>query len=216
MEQTRSQVIVKSGVWFIVTNFLLAAFNLAVGLISGSIAITSDAAHSLIDAVSGFVVVAGEKLARKKRFAEKRAKVERATTLVIAVVILLAGVHIVIEAIEKLSEESKVEYSLATVAVLVASVLAKLVLAVYLKRRGKKYRSEVLMASGAETLNDMFISVAVLVSIVVYLIWAVDIEAYLSLGIALLIFKIGLEFIFPKLTRHHHHPLEVDPSHGTE
>ena len=56
MDHKRSAIIVKSGYLFILTNFLLAAFNLVVGLLSGSLAITSDAAHSLIDAASGFVL----------------------------------------------------------------------------------------------------------------------------------------------------------------
>ena len=65
-------------------------------------------------------------------------------------------------------------------------------------------------------MNDMLISLAVLASVLFYYAWGVDIEAYISLGISLVIFKIGLEFIFPKLSKHHHHPLETDPSHGTE
>ena len=178
-----------------------------------SLAITSDAAHSLIDAVSGFIVVIGEKLARRKKFAEKRAKIERATTIIIALIIIAAGVHIVIEAIEKLREPEAVDYSLATVIVLVASVGLKLALALYLKKQGKTHNSKVLSASGAETMNDMLISVAVLLSIVVYFIWGINIEAYISLAISLIIFKIGLEFIFPHLSRHHHHPLETNPDH---
>ncbi|MBR5389096.1 cation diffusion facilitator family transporter [Candidatus Saccharibacteria bacterium] len=214
MENDRSKVIVKSGYLFILTNFLLAAFNLVVGLIAGSLAITSDAAHSLIDAISGFVVVVGEKIAKKK--GDKRDKIERITTVAIAIVIIAAGVHIVVEAIEKLTEaEEAPEYSLATVIVLVGSIIAKLALALYLKHRGNKYKSKVLSASGAETMNDMVISVAVLTSVGFYFLWGIDIEAYISLIISLIIFKIGLEFIFPKLSKHHHHPLETDPSHGT-
>jgi cation diffusion facilitator family transporter len=215
MEKERSRIIVRSGYLFVLTNFLLAVFNLVVGLLAGSLAITSDAAHSLIDAVSGFLVVIGEKIAKHKK--EKRDKIERITTVAIAIIILAAGVHIVIEAIEKLSEpDSAPEYSIATIIVLVGSIIAKLALANYLNRRGKQYKSKVLSASGAETMNDMLISIAVLASVIFYFAWGINIEAYISLGISLIIFKIGLEFIFPKLSKHHHHPLETDPSHGTE
>ena len=212
-ENSRSQVIIKSGYFFILTNFLLAALNLVVGLLAHSLAITSDAAHSLIDAVSGFIVVIGEKLACHKNFAEKRAKIERITTVIIALIIIAAGVHIVIEAIEKLQEPEAVDYSLATFIVLVASIGLKLALALYLKKQGRAHRSKVLSASGAETMNDTLISVAVLLSIIVYFIWGVNIEAYISLAISLIIFKIGLEFIFPHLSHHHHHPLETNPDH---
>ena len=215
MEKERSRIIVKSGYLFVLTNFLLAVFNLVAGLLAGSLAITSDAAHSLIDAVSGFLVVIGEKIAKRKK--EKRDKIERVTTVAIAIIILAAGVHIIIEAIEKLSEpDAAPEYSIATIIVLVGSIIAKLALANYLNRRGKQYKSKVLSASGAETMNDMLISLAVLASVVFYFAWGINVEAYISLGISLIIFKIGLEFIFPKLSKHHHHPLETDPTHGTE
>lgn len=213
MEKSRSQVIIKSGYLFIATNFLLAALNLVVGLLSRSLAITSDAAHSLIDAVSGFLVVASEKILGRKKYADRRDKIERITTIAIALIILAAGVHIVIEAIEKLRDPEAVEYSFATLIILIVSIGLKLALALYLKKQGRTHKSKVLLASGAETMNDMLISVAVLLSIVVYFIWGVNIEAYISLAISLIIFKIGLEFIFPHLSKHHHHPLEQNPDH---
>lgn len=213
MEKSRSQVIVKSGYLFIATNFLLAALNLVVGLLAHSLAITSDAAHSLIDAISGFLVVASEKILGRKKYADRRDKIERITTIAIALIILAAGVHIVIEAIEKLRDPETVEYSLATLIILIVSIGLKLALALYLKKQGRTHRSKVLLASGAETMNDMLISVAVLLSIVVYFILGINIEAYISLAISLVIFKIGLEFIFPHLSRHHHHPLEQNPDH---
>ena len=212
MEKSRSQVIIKSGYLFIATNFLLAGLNLAVGLLSHSLAITSDAAHSLIDAVSGFLVVISEKLLRH-RPAASRVKIERITTIIIALIILAAGVHIVIEAIEKLQAPEEVDYSLATLIILIASIGLKLALALYLKKQGRMHKSPVLLASGAETMNDMLISVAVLLSVFAYFLWGVNIEAYLSLAISLIIFKIGLEFIFPHLSTHHHHPLETNPDH---
>lgn len=212
----RSTAIIRSGWVFIVTNFLLSVFNLIVGLISGSIAISSDALHSLIDAVSGFVIIGCERLLRHGRFSEKRGKIERIATIIIALIIIAAGIDIVVESIEKLVEPEPVDYSVWTVVVLVGSIAAKLWLALYLRRNGKKFHSDVLAASSAETFNDMLISVAVFISILVYLIWKVDIEAYISLVVALVIFKIGLEFLFPKLSSHHHHPLETDHSHGAK
>ena len=211
----RSKVIVRSGFIFILTNFLLAVFNLVVGLLSGSIAISSDAVHSLIDAASGFIIVGCERLLKHGKFSNKRKRIERIATSIIAFIIIAAGVHIVVEAIEKIIEPEEVDYSIWTVVVLIGSIIAKLWLSLYLRRNSKKYNSDVLSASSAETMNDMLISVAVFISILVYMILKVDIEAYISIGVALIIFKIGLEFLFPDLTRHHHHPLESDHSHGS-
>ena len=213
MEKGRSKTIVKSGYLFIVTNFLLAIFNVIVGIMANSIAIISDAAHSLIDAISGFLVVISEKLASHKNLTAHRVKIERVTTIIIAIIIIIAGIHIIIEAIEKLSENESPDYSVATIIVLIASIIAKFALAKYLKTTGKKIKSKVVEASGAETMNDTWISVAVLISAIVYLIWKIDIEAYVSIIISLVIIKVGLEFIFPHISHHHHHHLETDSDH---
>lgn len=214
MEKNRSKTIVKAGYFFILTNFLLGVFNIIVGLLSNSIAIISDASHSFIDSISGLLVIISEKLSGHKKYSEKREQIERITTIIIALIIIAAGVHIVVEAIEKIIEHEDVDYNLPTIIVLAASIIAKYGLAYYLKHTGKRVKSKVLIASGAETMNDTLISVAVLISAIIYLIWHIDIEAYVSIGIALIIFKVGLEFIFPKISHHHHHHLESDTDHS--
>lgn len=210
---TRSKTIVKSGYLFIATNFFLGVFNIIIGLLSGSLAITSDAVHSFIDSVTGFFIIICEKLSNHHRLSEYRKHIERLTTILIAIVIIIAGVDIIVESIEKILEPEAPDYSAPTFIVLIASIAMKYLLASYLKKKGESEHSTVLTASGAETMNDTWISVAVLGSAVFYLISHVDIEAYVSVIIALLIIKVGLEFIFPHLSHHHHHALESNPDH---
>ena len=211
MDKKRSKIIVNSGYLFILTNFLLA--NILVGMVSNSIAIISDAIHSLTDTISGILVIVSEKLASHKKFNQKRTQIERTTTIIIAIIIVAIGGHIMIESFEAIIEPEQVDYSPAVIIVLIASIAVKYLLAAYLKNTGKKIKSNVLIASGAETMNDTLISVAVLVSAIIYLIWHVDLEAYLSVIIAIIIIKVGLEFIFPHISGHHHHHLESDPDH---
>lgn len=213
MEKSRSSIIVKSGILFIITNLLLAIFNVIVGVLSNSLAIMSDALHSLIDGISGLLVIISEKLAASKKYNQHREKIERATTIIIALIIIAAGIHIIIESIESFSEAEAPEYSPATIVVLIASIIAKYALAFWLKNTGKKIESNVVKASGAETMNDAWISITVLVSAIIYLIWKIDIEAYVSILIAVVIILVGLEFIFPHLSHHHHHHLESNPDH---
>jgi len=213
MEKTRSQTIVKSGYLFIITNFLLAIFNIVVGLLSNSLAIISDALHSLIDGIAGLLVIISEKLANHKKLNAKREAIERTTTILIALIIIATGIHIIVESIESLSETEAPDYSVATIIVLIASILAKYTLAFYLKKTGQRIKSKVVEASGAETLNDAWISIVVLASAIIYLIWQIDVEAYVSILIAIVIIIVGLEFIFPHISHHHHHHLESDPDH---
>lgn len=209
----RSKTIIKSGYLFILTNFLLGIFNIVVGLLSNSIAIISDAIHSFIDAISGILVIVSEKLANHRKFENHRTKIERITTIIIALIIVATGIHIIIESIEGIIMSEPVEYSPATIIVLIASIILKYGLAIYLKKTGKKIKSNVVTASGAETMNDAWISIAVFVSAIIYIIWHINIAEYVSILIAIIIIKIGLEFIFPHISRHHHHHLESDPDH---
>ena len=213
MKEERSKVIVKSGYLFILINFLLAVFNLVVGVLSNSLAIASDAIHSLTDSISGFLIIISEKLANHKKLSNYRAKIERIVTIIIALIIIAVGAEIIIASIKNIISPEEVDYSAPALVVLIASIATKYLLATYLKDKGKKFKSNVLTASGAETMNDTLISVAVLISALIYLIWHVNIEAYVSIAISLVIIKIGLEFIFPHLTHHHHHHLETDSDH---
>ena len=211
--EKRSKTIIKSGFLFILTNFLLAIFNIIVGIISTSIAIASDAVHSLIDSISGFLVIISEKLASHKKFSDYRKRIERITTIIIALIIIATGTEIMILSIKNIFTPEEVDYSAPVIIVLIASILAKYGLAFYLKTTGKKIKSQVVLASGAETLNDCWISVAVLISAIIYLIWHINIESYISIIISIIIIKVGLEFIFPHISHHHHHHLESNSDH---
>ncbi len=214
MKNSRSRTIQKSGYLFILTNFLLAIFNIIVGILSNSLAIASDAIHSLTDSISGFLIIISEKLAAHHKFTQYRAKIERITTIIIALIITVVGVEIVVLSIKNIISPEEVDYSAPAIIVLIVSIIAKYLLAIYLKKTGKSIKSNVLIASGAETMNDTWISIAVLISAVVYLIWHINIESYISLIIAIVIIKVGLEFIFPHLSKHHHHHLENNPDHS--
>lgn len=213
MKNSRSKTIQKSGYIFILTNFLLAVFNIIVGIFANSLAIVSDAIHSLIDSISGFLIIISEKIANHKKFTEKREKIERITTIIIALIIIALGIELIIDSIKNIITPEELNYSVATIIILIASIAAKFLLAQYLKNTGKSIKSNVLIASGAETMNDTWISIVVLASIIIYLIFNINIESYASILIALIIIKIGLEFIFPHISKHHHHHLENNPDH---
>ncbi|MBO4813056.1 cation diffusion facilitator family transporter [Candidatus Saccharibacteria bacterium] len=213
MDKKRSKSIVRAGYYFIITNFLLGIFNIIVGILSGSVAITSDATHSFIDSISGFLVIISEKISSHDKYSKKRDQIERFTTILIAIIIVATGVHFLIESIEGIIESESADYDTPTIIIVIIGFLAKLALTLYLRNSGKKHHSKVLLASALETFNDALISLAVIISIIVSLIWHINIEGYIGIIISVIILKIGLEFIFPHISHHHHHPLETNPDH---
>ncbi len=203
-EDNHSRTVVKAGIISVSINLLLAVFKIIVGSISNSVAITSDALHGFIDTISGIIVIASEKLGSNKKLQSDHAKIEHIGAIIIAFIIIIIGIHIIIESIEKIIDPEPIEYSTSIVIVLIASIVTKLLLGRYLKVTGQKTKSDTLIASSIETINDSIISGAVLLSILVHLIWQINIEAYVSLIISFIIIRLGLGLIFPSLHNHHH------------
>lgn len=202
----REKVIFRAGLVDIGTNFALAIFKIVVGVISNSIAIVSDALHGMVDAISGIIIIASSFVAKQKsvqRSPEKRERVELMATTLIAAIIIIVGITTLVESVHKIIEPEEVEYSVPTIVILAVSVLGKLGLGIYLKRRGKAIQSDTLRASGVEATNDVLISGAVLASALIYVIWQVDIEAYVSVVISAIIIKLGVELIVSQVRKTH-------------
>ena len=200
-----SKAVLRAGYIAIATNLLLALFKIIVGALSNSLAITSDAIHGLVDTLSGIIVVASEKLGASKKFINNHEKIEHIGAILIAIIIIAVGIHIIIESIEGIiSPSEEISYSIPTILVLICSIIAKFILGKYLKDTGTKVKSDTLIASSIETINDSAISGAVLISIIAHLLWQINIEPYISIFIAVIIIKLGLQLIFPKISTHHH------------
>ena len=200
-----SKAVLQAGYIAIATNLLLALFKIIVGALSNSLAITSDAIHGLVDTLSGIIVVASEKLGASKKFINNHEKIEHIGAILIAIIIIAVGIHIIIESIEGIiSPSEEISYSIPTILVLICSIIAKFILGKYLKDTGTKVKSDTLIASSIETVNDSAISGAVLISIITHLLWQINIEPYVSIFIAVIIIKLGLQLIFPKISTHYH------------
>ena len=112
-----------------VCNVLLCLGKLAVGTLFGSIAIMADALNNLSDASSNIVSLVGFKLASRAPDAEHpfgHARYEYLAGLVVSVTVLGIGFSLLKESVVKVLHPTAVQFSLLTVAVLVASILVKL------------------------------------------------------------------------------------------
>ena len=213
--------VIWAGALAIGVNLLLFVFKMIISIASGSVAIMSDALHGLVDTFSGIVVIISEKImpkkAKKRRYniedessatdeADDAAKtlthadIERIGTRIIAVIILLVAVHLLVETIENFVSSEEVVISAPVAVILVIAMVTKIALGLYLRRTGKRVKSETLLASSVETLNDSIISGAVLISSLVYLWWQIDIDALMSLIVVILIVKSGIDLLISTKT----------------
>lgn len=194
----REKTIVKTSAVGIVTNVFLAAFKAAVGLLSNSIAVTLDAVNNLSDAMSSVITLIGAKLGAKqpdKKHPLGYGRIEYLSALIVAGLVLYAGITSVVESVKKIITPEGAEYGTASLVILSVAVLAKLILSLYVKKQGKKVNSSALIASGTDAAFDVILSLSVLFSVVVYMIAGISLEAYVGLVISVFIIKSGIEMI---------------------
>ncbi len=179
-------------------NVLLAAFKAAVGLIAGSIAIVMDAVNNLSDALSSVITIVGTKLSQRPPDREHPfgfGRVEYFSAIIIALIVLAAGVTSLVESVKKIFDPTVPSYTTVTLVVIIVAIAVKLLLGSYVKRQGQKLKSDALVASGSDALFDAVITLATLVSAGIMLLWNVSIDGYLGALISLLIIKAGFEML---------------------
>ena len=188
-----------SGIVGIIVNLLLFTGKFIAGTVSGSIAVSADAFNNLSDAGSSIVSLVSFRIAAKPADRDHpfgHARIEYIASMIVSFLILLVGYEIVSDSVKKiLSRESTLIFSVLTVIVLSASVLAKLWLALFNYRMGKKIGSDVMRATAVDSLSDTISTAAVLVSTLVFRFTGLDVDAWVGIAVALFIFWAGIRIL---------------------
>ena len=196
--QTREKTIIKTAVIGIVANILLASFKALVGFASHSTAMVLDAVNNTTDAISSIVTIAGTKLANRKpdkKHPLGHGRIEYLSEMIVAALILYAGITALFRSVEKVLDPAEVDYSTAYLIVVSVAIAVKIILGLYVRRQGRKAKSDLLVSSGTDALFDAILSTAVLASAIVYLVSGINIEAFVSIIISIFIIKTGVEII---------------------
>lgn len=179
----------------IVANAVLFAMKLAVGTLAGSVSITADALNNLSDASSSVVTLLGFKLAEKPADDDHpfgHARYEYLSGLAVAAMILFIGFELAKSSVEKIFNPQAVDFTWVTLGVLLGSMAVKLWLSLFNRRLGKRIDSETLMATAADSRNDVIATAAVLVSALVEKFSGWHIDGFMGLAVALFILYSGI------------------------
>ena len=198
----REKTIVKTSVIGIITNILLVGFKMFVGLMSNSIAVILDAVNNLSDALSSVVTIIGAKLGAKKpdkKHPLGHGRIEYLSSMIVAALVLYAGITSFVESIKKIISPEEADYSVVSIVIISVAIIVKLFLGLYVKRQGKNVNSGALIASGSDALFDAVLSSSVLASAIIYLIFGISLEAYVGVIISGFIIKAGIEIMIETL-----------------
>ncbi|HWT90851.1 MAG TPA: cation diffusion facilitator family transporter, partial [Solirubrobacterales bacterium] len=128
----------------IASNSILIALKLAAGAITGSIAIITEAIHSLIDLVASviaFVSVRKTDVPADEEHPYGHEKVENLAANIEGILILVGAAVIVYEATHRLVAGSSVESLGVGIAVIGFSIVANLIVGGFLRRRAREHDS---------------------------------------------------------------------------
>ena len=185
-------------------NILLCIGKLLAGTLFGSIAITADALNNLSDASSNVVSLIGFRLAAKAPDAEHpygHARYEYLAGLVVSVTILAIGLSLLKESALKVLHPTPVVFSWLSIGVLAASILVKLWLSGFNRAVGKKINSETLMATAADSRNDVLTTGAVLLSTILCSLTGYGImDGMMGVGVAAFILWSGWGLVMDTLS----------------
>ena len=198
MKNNREKIVIKTSIISILSNIILAGFKAFVGLLANSIAIISDAINNLSDALSSIITIVGTKLAGRapdKNHPYGYGRIEYMTSFIVSGIVLYAGITALVESIKKIIKAEPVHYSTITLMILISGIIVKFILGIYVKKKGKEVNSDSLIASGSDAFNDAILSISVLASAIIYMIFNISIEAYIGVILSVFIIKAGLDLI---------------------
>ncbi len=184
-----------AGIVGIVCNFLLSGGKLVVGIAVGSVSITADALNNLSDAVSSIITSLGFRIAQYPADREHpygHARFEYISGMIISVLILIMGVELAKSSVSKIIHPTEMKIEITALVILIISICMKLWMYVFNRSLGKRIKSATLFATAADSRNDVIATSAVLVGCIVNKIFAVNVDGYVGLAVAIFILFSGI------------------------
>ncbi len=182
----------------IICNGLLFIGKILAGTLSGSVAITADAFNNLSDASSSIISLLGFKLASKPADEEHpygHGRYEYLAGLTVAVLIMVIGVELFQGSFDKILKPTPVEFRWISIGVLLLSIALKLWMASFNKRIGKRISSQTLIATAADSRNDVIATSGVLFASVFSYFTNINLDGWVGLAVALFILYSGFGLI---------------------
>ncbi len=145
-------------------NILEAAASIAFGILAGSIALIGFGLDSIVESLSGFVLI--WRLRQHGEISkEAEARIEKRATRFVAVTFFVLGLYILFESIKKIVLVEVSQPSLPGIVIAVASLVVMPLLTWQKYMTGKQINSRALVADSRETLACAFLSAALLLGL---------------------------------------------------
>ncbi len=157
----------------VASNFMLVVLKLSAGIVMGSVSVISEAIHSAIDllaAVIAFLSVRKSAQPADKDHPFGHGKYENLSGAIEALLIAVAAVWIIYEALHKMMKPAPVESIGVGVAIMFVSCAVNLYVSRKLFKIGRETDSVALKADGWHLMTDVYTSLGVMLALAVIMI----------------------------------------------
>ena len=183
----------------IASNSLLIALKVFAGIVTGSVAILTEAAHSSIDLLASFIAFFSLRKAAEPADASHpygHAKLENLAAAIEGMLILVGAAVIIYESIHRLAVGAQVDTLGLGIAVIGFSALANFAVSHFLYREARATESPALAGDAAHLRTDAWTSVGVLVGLSLVAITGVDaLDSVTALIVAGAIVSAGVRLV---------------------
>lgn len=159
----------------IITNLLLFAGKITIGILTATYSIITDAINNLSDSINCFVALFGFKLASKpadKKHPFGHQRIEYLAGLIVAFIIIVLAVIMGYSSVMKIINKEPTNLNNYWVFVVLSlSILIKLWQSFFYKKMSKLINSLTLKANSQDSLNDVISTSLILVVTVIIYIW---------------------------------------------
>ncbi len=180
----------------LVVNLFLFVIKAAVGIISNSIAVISEALNSLTDIISSVAIKYAIKVSSKKpdsthQFGHGAA--QPIAAFIVSVFAFVVGINIIEESIKRIIEPQFIKTIPSVYIVLIITILIKIVLNRYQYHVGKIFNSPAIKAAAVDSMNDVLASSIALLGVIGAGFGFRFVDGIAGILVAMFIFKTGYE-----------------------
>lgn len=205
-QRVRTSYGILSGIVGIVCNVILFVVKLAVGILIKSVSVIADAFNNLSDAGSSVIGFIGVKLAGRPADKEHpfgHGRLEYIAALVVSFVIIQVSLSLFKNSFEEILNPEAVIFNPILIGILVFSIFIKVWLMLFNRKLGKRIKSSVMLATATDSLSDVLVTSATVVSAVIAGLTGWQIDGYMGLVVSVFVliagYKIAKETLMPLL-----------------
>ncbi|MCF6352410.1 MAG: cation diffusion facilitator family transporter [Cyclobacteriaceae bacterium] len=202
MLQSQTNEVYKQGIISIIANTLLFVIKYYVGIVSGSIALITDAWHTLSDSLSSLVIIIGTKISTKPADTKHpfgHGRIQLVSALILGILLSTIGFSFLSTSVYKLIDNEVAQFGNLAIWVTIVSILVKELLAQYSFYLARKTKQAVLQADGWHHRSDAISSIILLVGILVGRQWWWA-DGVLGVFMSLFIFKASYDILKEAIT----------------